>query len=161
MVSDEKKALNVDLPAEFIAENESVTFEIARRFAKVLKSGDFVAMFGGLGVGKTHFIKGLCEGLGFSGHVFSPTFALINEYRIESVESSSELLIVHCDMYRLGREPDLESIGFFDYLDSDNRIIIVEWSENIVDLLPADCYRVHLSVLGDNVRKIWVKKSLN
>lgn len=97
---------------------------------KRLKEGDVVALFGGMGMGKTAITRGICRGLGSSDAVSSPTFAIVNEYK-------GARRIYHFDMYRIQGEEDLESTGFYEYLDGDSNLII-EWSENIVSEIPDD-----------------------
>lgn len=134
-------------------EDEQQTFEFAKRFSKILKPGDFVALFGGLGVGKTAFVRGLCAGLGFSGNVCSPTFVIVNEYETKNFR------IIHCDMYRIAGEEDLFSVGFFDYLNNRN-ILVIEWSENILQFLPRDCFRVKIECLNGDRRLIRLEKGV-
>ena len=95
----------------------------------------FVALFGDLGVGKTAFVRGFASVVTPGAAVRSPTFSLVNEYRVRS------LSLFHFDMYRIESEDDLLSIGFDDYLMRDG-FCLTEWSENIVEFLPQDCVRV-------------------
>ena len=94
----------------------------------------FIALYGDLGVGKTAFVRGFASVLSPQSIVRSPTFALVNEYR------AGALPLFHFDMYRIESEDDLESIGFYDYLDRG--ICIVEWSERIPYALPDDYLRI-------------------
>ncbi|MBR2875797.1 MAG: tRNA (adenosine(37)-N6)-threonylcarbamoyltransferase complex ATPase subunit type 1 TsaE [Clostridia bacterium] len=110
------------------------TVEYAKKLGKVLKGGEVIAYFGGLGMGKTTFTSGLCEGYGVKAEVSSPTFALVNEY-------GSTKKVYHFDMYRISTFDDLCSTGFFDYLDTD-AVLAVEWSENIENALPENYIRV-------------------
>ncbi|MBR3439757.1 MAG: tRNA (adenosine(37)-N6)-threonylcarbamoyltransferase complex ATPase subunit type 1 TsaE, partial [Clostridia bacterium] len=96
-----------------------------------------VALFGDLGAGKTAFTRGLVRGYGIQCRVSSPTFAIVNEYK------ENNKTIYHFDMYRISGIDDLYSTGYFDYLDS-NAVIVVEWSENILSVLPDDCIRVYI-----------------
>ena len=112
------------------------TIEYARRLGKVLKGGEVIAYFGGLGMGKTTFTSGLCEGMGIKAEVSSPTFALVNEY-------GTLKKLYHFDMYRISDFDDLCSTGFFDYLDT-NAVLAVEWSENIENALPENYIRVEI-----------------
>lgn len=105
------------------------TYSIAKEIATSLKAGDILAYTGNLGAGKTTFTKGLAKGLGIDQNVTSPTFALVNEYR-----NKIGLSLFHFDMYRINDISDVETTGFFDYLDEE-QIIAVEWSENIKDVL--------------------------
>ena len=104
------------------------------RFAKGLKPGDVAALFGGLGMGKTAFVRGMARGLSIEDDVSSPTYALVHEYR-------GALPMVHFDMYRVSGWEDLASTGFYDYLESDC-VCAVEWSENIEEALPDYAFRI-------------------
>ena len=146
--------LEFRLPFEIESSSFEQTFDVARNFASLIQLGDFVAIFGTLGAGKTVFAKGLCSGLGFAGDVFSPTFTVINEYGLKSGG-----LIVHCDMYRVLSEDDLLSVGFFDYLTEKN-VVVTEWSENIERFLPSNCFKVTLSIVNEQKRLIKIKKGV-
>lgn len=120
----------------YISHSVKETHEIGEKLGKTLKSGDVVAYFGGMGMGKTTFTHGLAKGLGIDEkEVSSPTFALVHEYR------GSAATLYHFDMYRIESWDDLYSTGFFDYLDFGG-ILAVEWSENIENALPENCIRV-------------------
>ncbi len=122
---------------KFTTESVFGTEQVAAQFAKTLKKGDVVAFFGSMGMGKTAFTRGLIEGLGGKNMVSSPTFALVNEYELEN------FTVYHFDMYRVTSQDDLYSTGFFDYLDTD-AILIIEWSENIIDSLPKNIIQVNI-----------------
>ena len=105
------------------------TFDLGKKIAKSVGDGSVIAMFGGMGMGKTAFTRGLAEGLGIDPkNVSSPTFAIVHEY-------IGKRTLYHFDMYRIESWDDLYSTGFFDYLDSSG-VIAVEWSENIENALP-------------------------
>ena len=93
----------------------------------------------------------LALGLGFTGEVSSPTFAIINEYL------GGRLNLYHFDMYRVNSWEDLYSTGFFDYLQ-EGGVLAVEWSENIESALPDDTIRVKIERIDDNVRRITVER---
>ena len=113
------------------------TIKAAENFAKALRGGEIIAFKGGMGVGKTHFVRGLAKALGFSGNVNSPTFAIVNEYR------GGRLDLFHFDMYRVESWEDLDSCGFFDYMN-ENGVIAAEWSENIENALPENYIRIEI-----------------
>lgn len=116
------------------------TEKIGEELALHLKGTEVIALFGGLGMGKTAFTRGLCKGLGVDGGVSSPTFALVNEY-------SGKFNIYHFDMYRVTTWDDLYSTGFFDYIG--NGVLVIEWSENIEGALPDDAVKITIS-RGEN-----------
>lgn len=118
----------------FNSKSTEQTEKFAERIAKELKSGDVVAFFGSLGMGKTAFTRGLAKGLGNKSDVSSPTFAIVNDY-------GGSPAFVHFDMYKVESWEDLYSCGFFDYLDM-GAILAVEWSENIENALPENAIRV-------------------
>ena len=124
------------------------TEALAARLASKLKGTEVIAMFGGLGAGKTAFTRGLAAGLGINDGVSSPTFALVHEY-------SGKFTLYHFDMYRIKTWDDLYSTGFFDY--QDGGILMIEWSENIVDFLPEDRIEIYIRVTGENSREIEIK----
>lgn len=121
----------------FYSHSPEETRRIAEAFAKTLKGGEVIAFTGGMGMGKTVFTRGIMNELGNGGDVSSPTFAIVNEY-------SGRLTVDHFDMYRIESWDDLYSTGFFDYLDTD-RVLIIEWSENIEAALPKDVIRVGIT----------------
>ncbi len=127
---------------EYITNSPRETEELGQALAQKLKSGDFVAMYGDLGVGKTAFVRGvasvLCPGI----RVQSPTYTIVNAYR-------GNIPLYHFDMYRIDGEEALYSCGFFDYLDAGG-ICIAEWCENITDFIPDGAVKVSISKLSDS-----------
>lgn len=118
----------------FLSSSAADTESIAEKLGKTLKSGAVIAYFGGLGMGKTAFTRGLAKGMGITADVSSPTFAIVNDY-------GGNPPLVHFDMYKVDTWDDLYSSGFFDYLDM-GAVLAVEWSENIENALPEDTIRV-------------------
>lgn len=130
----------------FRSESVAQTEEYGKRLAGELSSGTVLALFGGMGMGKTALVRGIASGLGLSAEVSSPTFALVHDY-------GGQPPLVHFDMYRVNGWEDLYSTGFFDYLDAGS-ILVVEWSENIVSALPDDAIRLHISRVDETTRLI-------
>lgn len=124
----------------FITNSAEETERLGERIASKLKGTEVIALFGGLGMGKTAITRGLARGLGADDVVSSPTFALVNEY-------SGRVPVYHFDMYRVASWDDLYSTGFFDYLDTG--VLIIEWSENIEGALPENALRITIS-RGEN-----------
>ncbi len=118
-----------------IVTNTALETEVAgAEFAKTLKSGDFVAMFGDLGAGKTAFVRGAMKTLSANARVQSPTYTIVNEY-------PAKIPVYHFDMYRIDDEDSLYSIGYYDYLMSGG-ICFAEWCEKIEPYLPEAYYTV-------------------
>lgn len=118
---------------KLISHSVCETEQIGERLAKTLKGNEVIAFFGGLGMGKTAFTRGLAKGLDSTDYVSSPTFAIVNSYR-------GKFDIFHFDMYRITSWDDLYSTGFFDYLDTG--VIVIEWSENIEAALPDNTIKI-------------------
>ncbi len=133
----------------FITNNADETVALGERIGALLNRGDIIAYKGGLGAGKTTITHGIAKGMGLNAHVSSPTFALVNEYR-------GKINLCHFDMYRIDGALDLESIGFYDYLDGDN-VLCIEWSENIQDELPEDIITISIKRIDDEIREITVE----
>ena len=111
------------------------TLDIGVKLASGLKGNEVIALFGGLGMGKTALTTGIAKGFGAENCVSSPTFAIVNEYH-------GKAAIYHFDMYRVNTWDDLYSTGFFDYLG--NGVIIIEWSENIENALPDEYIKISI-----------------
>ena len=107
--------------------------------------------YGEMGVGKTTLIKEICQQLGILDNISSPTFSLVNEY-----QTSEEEKVFHFDFYRIEQEEEALDIGIEEYFDSD-AWCLVEWPENIENLLPLGAAQIHLSILDDEQRNIQLK----
>ena len=126
------------------------TKAVAAELANFLFGGEVIAMQGDLGAGKTCFVSGLAEALGFCGEVSSPTFAIINEYL------GGRLNVYHFDMYRVSSWEDLYSTGFFEYIEAGG-VTAVEWSENIEAALPEKYITVCINKLENGGRSITIE----
>lgn len=130
----------------WVTNSAEETESVGAAFAKQLKAGSVVALYGGLGMGKTAFVRGMAAGLGLQAQVSSPTFALVHDY-------GGAPPLIHFDMYRVTGWEDLYSTGFFDYLDS-GAILVIEWSENVEAALPDTAVRLRFVRLDDGRRRI-------
>lgn len=126
---------------KFITNNTDETIELGMRLAKTLKGGTVVAFYGGLGMGKTAFTRGMAKALCVKEEVSSPTFAIVNDY-------GGNPPLYHFDMYRVESWDDLYASGFFDFYEAGG-ILAVEWSENIENALPENTIRVTIE-RGEN-----------
>ena len=120
----------------------------AKEFLQAIGSERLIALYGSMGAGKTTFTAALCKVLGVEDPVCSPTFTLVNEYRLPDGG-----MMYHFDFYRLKNSGEALDIGLYDYLDS-GCLCLMEWPEVIEDLLPEETLAVHLEVLPDGSRML-------
>lgn len=132
-----------------LSNSPAATFGFGKRVGKRLKPGSILALIGELGCGKTLFTQGICAGLDVPvRQVNSPTFVLVNEY-------SGRLPVFHMDLYRLGDVVEELEIGILDYLvRAESGVMVVEWAEKVLSLLPDNHLRVQFQVLSARKRQI-------
>ena len=131
---------------EYISKSVKQTIEIGDKFAKTLNAGDVVLLNGEMGAGKTAFTKGVAKGLGIADEITSPTYAYMNDY---------DGKLYHYDCYRLSSGEDAEALGLTDYFYAGG-ICIIEWSENIKDVLPKNVKIVNIEKIEQDTRKITI-----
>lgn len=138
---------------EYISKSYEETQKIASGFAKTLKSGDVVCMYGDLGAGKTAFVQGMAKGFNIFEPITSPTFTIVNEY-------DGDMPLYHFDVYRIADSDEMYEIGYEEYVYGDG-ISVIEWAELIEDILPDERYSVTILkelANGDDYRKIIIEK---
>lgn len=123
--------------------------EVAKDVISVAKH-KVLLFYGEMGVGKTTLIKEICKEFGVNDTTHSPTFSLVNEY-----QTTNNTTIYHFDFYRIKNEEEAYDIGIEDYLYSNNWCL-VEWAENVKNLLPLKTVSVHISLLENGTRNIIV-----
>jgi len=121
----------------------------ARAFVDDMAGRRLFAFYGPMGAGKTTFIRAVCEALGTTDVVTSPTFAIINEYNTRSGRP-----IYHFDFYRIRRLAEVYDIGYEDYFYGSDGICLMEWPELVEPLLPPETVRVTIAVQPDGTRSI-------
>jgi tRNA threonylcarbamoyladenosine biosynthesis protein TsaE len=121
-------------------------------WAPDLVGGEIFALSGVLGAGKTQLVKGLARGLGYVGHVTSPTFTLVNEYL------GGRLPLYHIDLYRITSEKEALAFGIEEYLPVEGAVTVVEWPELIAGLLPAGTHEWEIQVASLTERIIRNKR---
>lgn len=120
----------------------------ATEFLNEIGDNTLVAFYAPMGSGKTTFTTAICRVLGVTDPVGSPTFAIVNEYLRADGDS-----IYHFDFYRINKLAEAIEIGLYDYLDS-GCLCIMEWPENIDELLPEETLKVSIAVNPDMSRTI-------
>lgn len=119
----------------------------AREFLEKIQGSTLVAFYAPMGAGKTTFTTAVCKVLGVKEDaISSPTFAIVNEYR-----AGDGSPVFHFDFYRITRNAEALDIGLYDYIDS-GCLCLMEWPENIEDLLPEETVKVSISVQPDGSR---------
>jgi len=139
-----------------MSENPEETFALGERLGGGLRGGDVVLLRGGLGAGKTLLTKGLVQSLGFDvDDVTSPSFALVNLYRAESVN------IYHIDLWRIHEGSDAAfAVGLDEILEDPNAIVIIEWADRLGETaLPARLLSIEIEGDGDDPRRINITRT--
>lgn len=121
----------------------------AKAFIEQMDQNTVFAFYGKMGAGKTTFIKAVCEELGVSDVVNSPTFSIVNEYRSDDTGE----LIYHFDFYRIQKIDEVYDMGYEDYFYS-GALCFIEWPELIEDLLPGDVVKVTIEENDDGTRSL-------
>jgi tRNA threonylcarbamoyladenosine biosynthesis protein TsaE len=121
----------------------------ASEFVALIGNRRIFAFYGHMGAGKTTFIKAICEELGVTDAVSSPTFAIVNEY------ASTMGSIYHFDFYRIKRSTEVLDLGFEDYAYSGN-LCLMEWPELIEEFLPEETVDVHIEEIEGGKRRVMV-----
>ena len=142
--------------------NACETIKLGKKLGKLIKYHHnkikTIHLQGDLGTGKTTISKGIMEGIGYSGLVKSPTFALVEIYECK------EITVFHFDLYRLYSERELLDIGIQEYLDQKDAISIFEWPKNGGVTIPSPCIEIKLTNdenrLDSRIIEIRFKKNL-
>lgn len=133
----------------FSSHSPAATSLLGRKMGRRLEAGSIIALIGELGCGKTLLTRGICDGLGVPlRQVNSPTFVLVNEYQ-------GRLPVFHMDLYRLGELAEGFEIGILDYLArAESGVMVVEWAEKLLPILPAEHLKVEFSIISVRKREI-------
>ena len=133
----------------YTCKSEKETMDLARSVGKKCAPGDIVCLYGELGAGKTHFVKGFAEAFGIlPASVSSPTFSIIQEY-------AGTVPVYHFDFYRLETAQEALEIGAEEYFYGDG-VSIIEWPERVGALLPGDVKEIHITSINNTTRKITI-----
>ncbi len=150
----EKQKHKITMSKTFITNSKKETQKLARDFAKTIKAGDVIALFGDLGSGKTTFAQGLASGLGIKKKVMSPTFIFMRSYPI--VLHKIPVTLHHLDLYRGQDEKDFKSLGLNEIFTQDS-IVVLEWADRIKRILPKKRIDIFFEIKNEQKRKIKIQ----
>lgn len=145
-----------------ITKSTKQTRELAADFAKsinkykTLRHAQVVALEGELGAGKTTFVQGVATAFKIKNKITSPTFVILKQYPIFS--RSPFKLFIHIDAYRLKNYRDLIPLGIKELTANPQNVVLIEWSDRVKKILPAQHARVHIDHIGKNKRRIVIVK---
>ena len=120
--------------------------QVAQQLLPLMEQHRVIAFYGAMGAGKTTLIKAICDVMGVTGTVNSPTFALVNEYCKPDGEP-----VYHFDFYRINKLEEVFDLGYEEYFFSGHSCL-VEWPEHITSLLPANTLHLHINVNDNGTR---------
>ena len=131
--------------ASFPSHSPKDTRRLGERLGALLHSGDVLLLSGELGTGKTVFVQGIARGLGYEGSVSSKSFVLLGEY-------TGRLKLYHADLYRLDDPVQVQELALDEI--SAGGVLVVEWPERALRILPEEHLRVSLEVTGETTRAL-------
>lgn len=133
--------------------NKLETKKIGEIIGKKCRGGEIFCLSGDLGAGKTTIAQGISRGLNIKKNITSPTFIIVNNYKIKNHPKKIKGLI-HLDVYRIKNLRELEEVGFFDFLKEPKTVVIIEWGEKIKKYLPKKHIKIKIKNTAENKRKI-------
>lgn len=139
---------------KFITKSDQETIALGSKLGELLCGGEFIALTGDLGGGKTQFTKGIAKGLGIADTIVSPTFTIERVYKSPRHDSTDgNLSLHHFDLYRTPGDWEIAA-EIKDLTADDNNIVVVEWPENIEGILPENYLAVEFKYLDENKREL-------
>lgn len=140
----------------FFSNSLQETQEIATKLLDSLSSGTTICLLGNLASGKTSFTQGLGKKLGIS-RVISPTYMIMREYEVTKHSTIKRLF--HLDLYRLNSAEEIRSFDLEEIWSDPHNLVVIEWPEKIIDLLPPNHYLIKFSSTSDTQREISIIKN--
>lgn len=151
---DKKREMGKDGCMEHLTHSADETRSLGAAVARDTKPGSVLALSGDLGAGKTTFVQGLLEALGAEKPFVSPTFVIMKEYDLDTPSIMGIRRIYHVDAYRMDDPSEIEKLGFAEWCEDGEGIVIVEWPEKIAPLLPPTTKTTSFKWVSDTNREI-------
>lgn len=130
------------------------TFAISwkEKFSKLIKkdTATVIGLYGDLGAGKTAFVKALAKAFGINEHITSPTFVIMKRFEIQNVFKN----LIHIDAYRLESGKELLKLGWQELISNPQNLILIEWPEKVVDVMPADHMVMRFTFIDEKTREV-------
>tara|TARA_B100000427_G_scaffold110729_1_gene91814 strand:+ start:63 stop:488 length:426 start_codon:yes stop_codon:yes gene_type:complete len=133
-----------------ISISSDYTFNFGSKFSNSIDYGSVIFLKGNLGSGKTTFCKGFASGLGFSDEILSPTYSILNEYKLNGKN------LYHFDLYRLKSVNEFLEIGGIEYLNDKKSISLIEWPDIIKEIVSKNIIEIEFEYLSEKERKITI-----
>jgi tRNA threonylcarbamoyladenosine biosynthesis protein TsaE len=140
--------------SEYVSENPGSTKSLGALFSKILDRSGMVLFSGELGAGKTTFITGVSQGLGIKDTLSSPSFAILNVYKIRGKRR-----FIHADLYRLDSIDEILNTGIEDYFYGRSNLVFIEWGDKLRDYLKSDYLEVEFNYMDDLKRQVVFKST--
>jgi len=125
------------LMSKITTHSSTETQKLGIKIAGQITGPAVFGLVGELGAGKTHLTQGIAQGLNIKKHLTSPTFVLLKVYPVAKNKKGIKNLI-HLDCYRLSHPEELSALGWQEFLDKKESVIVVEWADKIKGIMPAD-----------------------
>ncbi|MGD1993515.1 MAG: tRNA (adenosine(37)-N6)-threonylcarbamoyltransferase complex ATPase subunit type 1 TsaE [Anaerolineae bacterium] len=135
---------------EFVSRNADQTRRLGARLGQLLRGGEVICLEGQLGAGKTVLAQGIGRGWGVTDRLISPTFVLMRQHS----RPTGDQLLLHVDFYRLQDEEDAASLGLEDWMENPEVVVVIEWPERAVEILPEERLWIQLSFAGLERRRL-------
>lgn len=133
---------------KFVSHSVSQTWQIAAELLSSMPDGGTITLTGEMGAGKTAFAQGIALALGINRPVASPTFTLVSEYPLAGGRK-----LVHMDLYRIHTPDDLLAIGFTEYLQPGN-VVVIEWPERGGDAIPSNAISINITLGAESDERV-------
>ncbi|MDD4817658.1 MAG: tRNA (adenosine(37)-N6)-threonylcarbamoyltransferase complex ATPase subunit type 1 TsaE [Victivallaceae bacterium] len=133
----------------FESDSDAATEQFAEKLAGMVPRGTVIALHGNLGAGKTVFARGFARGLGLDEQVSSPTYTIIQEYKLPDCG-----YLYHMDLYRIADSASALGFGIDEFLNDRNSYALIEWPERIEDILPPETLHLTITRTGEESRTL-------